>query len=79
MSLSHVLVTTDGVLNWMIGFIAPYTFTQFGTTDNYRAVAILHTLEFTVGHAFGFSVFTSRVLATELKQSYCHFISHVTA
>jgi hypothetical protein len=35
--LSRVLVCMDGVLDWMIGFIAPYTITQFGTTiQHYR-------------------------------------------
>jgi hypothetical protein len=41
------------------------TFTQFGTTGNYRAIAILHTLQFTVVQARGFSVFPSRILATD--------------
>jgi hypothetical protein len=53
------------VLDWMIGFIASYTF----TTRNYRqysAIAILHTLLFTVTQPLGFSVFTSRILATDL-------------
>jgi hypothetical protein len=27
----------------VIGCIAPYTFTQLGSTDNYSAIAILHT------------------------------------
>jgi hypothetical protein len=49
----------------MIGFIALYTFTQLGTTRNYGAVADLHTLRFTVTHALGYSVFTSRILATD--------------
>jgi hypothetical protein len=62
----------------MNGFIDTYTFTQFGTTGNYSAIAILHTLEFTVAHALGFSVFTSRILATDLSQSHYHFNSHMT-
>jgi hypothetical protein len=33
--------------------------------------------QFTVVHALGFSVFTSRILATDLSQSYCHLKSHV--
>jgi hypothetical protein len=41
-------------------------FTQLGTTGNYSAIADLHTLQFTVTHALGFSVFTSRILATDL-------------
>jgi hypothetical protein len=41
--LSSVGVTTDGVLDWMIGFI--YTkYTALGTTGNYSAIADLHTL-----------------------------------
>jgi hypothetical protein len=28
--LSHVVVTIDGVLDWMIGFIVPYTLTHSG-------------------------------------------------
>jgi hypothetical protein len=49
-------------LDWMIGFIA---------------IAVLHTFQFTVTHALGFSVFTSRILATELQQSRCHFKSQM--
>jgi hypothetical protein len=64
------------VLEWIIGFIAPYAFT---TRDyrQYSAISILHTFQFTVTHALGFSVFTSRLLATGLSQSHCHFKSHV--
>jgi hypothetical protein len=39
------------------------------TARNYRqcsTIAILHTLQFTVTHALGSSVFTSRILATDL-------------
>jgi hypothetical protein len=53
------------VLDSMIGFIAPYTF----TTRDYRqhsATADLHTLQFTVTYALGFSVFPSRILATDV-------------
>jgi hypothetical protein len=32
----------------------------------YSAIAIIHTLQFTVTHALGFSAFTSRILATDL-------------
>jgi hypothetical protein len=49
------------------------------TTQDYRqysAIADLHTLQFTVIHALGFSVFTSRILATDY-QSYCNFKSYV--
>jgi hypothetical protein len=43
----------------------------------YSAIALLHTLQFTVTHAQGVSVFTSCILATDLSQSHCDFISHM--
>jgi hypothetical protein len=60
----------------MIGFIDTL-YTLLGTTGNYSAIANLHTSQFTVTHALGFSVFTSRILTTDLSQSHCHFISHM--
>jgi hypothetical protein len=36
-------------------------------TLNYNAIAILHTFQLTVAHALGFSVSTSRLLATDLN------------
>jgi hypothetical protein len=62
-------------LDWVIGFIAPYTFT---TRDyrQYSTIAILHIFQFTVPNVLGFSVFTSRILATDLSQSHCNFNSH---
>jgi hypothetical protein len=56
---------TRRVSDWMIGFIALY---KFATTDyrQYRAIAILHNLQFTVAHALGFLVFISRFLETDL-------------
>jgi hypothetical protein len=52
------------VLDWMIEF----TDTLFTTRDyrQYSAIVDLHTLQFTVTHALGLSVFTSRILATDL-------------
>jgi hypothetical protein len=52
-------------------------FTKLGTIGNYSAVADLHTLQFTVTHALRFSVFTSRILATDLSQSHCNFKSYM--
>jgi hypothetical protein len=60
----------------MIGFTAPYTFTQFGTTRN-TALSLSTFFQFTVAHALGFSVCTSRILATDLSQSHCYFKSHM--
>jgi hypothetical protein len=59
----------SGLDDW----IDTYTFTQFGTTGNYSANAILHTLQSTATHALGFSVFISRILATDLSRSHCNF------
>jgi hypothetical protein len=49
----------------MIGFIDT-SYMPLGTTGNYSALADLHDLEFTVAQTLGFSVFTSRILATDL-------------
>jgi hypothetical protein len=49
----------------MIGFIDTL-YIQVGTTCNYSAIADLHTLQFNVTHALGFSVFARRLLATDL-------------
>jgi hypothetical protein len=45
--------------------------TRFGLDDwkdyrQYGAVVDLHTLQFTLTHALGFSVFTSLILATDI-------------
>jgi hypothetical protein len=59
-----------------LDLLTPYTF----TTRDYRqfsATADLHTLQFTVAHTLGFSVFTSRFLAMDLSQFHCHFKSHI--
>jgi hypothetical protein len=48
----------------MTGFIDTL-YIQLGITRNYSAIADLHTLQFTITHALGFSVFTSRILATD--------------
>jgi hypothetical protein len=54
----------------MIGLID----TLFTISFNYKyhsSIADLQNLQFTVAHALGFSVFTSRLLVKELKQSHC--------
>jgi hypothetical protein len=73
---SRVLVTAEGVLDWMIRFIDTL-FTQLGTTGNYSAIADLHTLQFTVTYELGISVFTIRIMVTDLSQSHCHFKLHM--
>jgi hypothetical protein len=49
----------------MIGFIDT-VYMPLGTKGSYSAIADLHTLQFTVTHALGFSFFTSRILAMDL-------------
>jgi hypothetical protein len=68
--------TGSGLDDWI------YCTLYIHTTLDYRqhsAIGILHTFQFTVTHAVGFSVFTSRILATDLLQSHCNFKSHFTA
>jgi hypothetical protein len=60
----------------MIGCIVPYTFTTRDYRE-YSAIPILHTFQFTVTYALGFSVFTSRIQATDLSQSHCNITSHM--
>jgi hypothetical protein len=50
----------------MIGFIST-SVTLYLNYNQYSAIADLHTFQFTVSHALGFSVFTSRLLATDLN------------
>jgi hypothetical protein len=42
-----------------------------------RRYRYCHTFQFTVTFTLGFSDFTSRISATELQLSHCHFESHV--
>jgi hypothetical protein len=50
----------------MIGFISTLV-TSFLNHTYYRAVADLHTFQFTVAYAIGLSVFTSLLLTTDLN------------
>jgi hypothetical protein len=50
----------------MIGFIGTSA-TSSLNYNQYSAIADLHTFQFTVAHALGFSVFTSCILATYLN------------
>jgi hypothetical protein len=61
------------VLDSMIGFLAAYTFAQFGATGNYSDIAF----KFIVVRALCISVFASRLLETDSSQSLCDFKSHV--
>jgi hypothetical protein len=54
------------ILDWMTGFIDTL-FTQLGTTGNYSVTTDLYALQFKVTHALGFSVFISRILATDFN------------
>jgi hypothetical protein len=50
----------------MIGFVST-SVTVSLNYNRYSAIDDLHNLQFTVAHALGFSVFTSRLLATDLN------------
>jgi hypothetical protein len=64
-------------LDFMIAFIYRF-YTPLGTTGNYSVIAVIqHTLKFTVTHTLVYSVFTSRILATDLSKSHCNFKSHI--
>jgi hypothetical protein len=63
--LLHVGVTIDGVFDCMIGFIDTF-YTVLATTGNIALLVIYTLLQFTVTHALGFSVFTSRILVTDV-------------
>jgi hypothetical protein len=59
------------VLVRMIGFISTLVTHSLLITfkyRQYRAIADLHTFLFTVAHALGFFVSTSRLLATDITQ-----------
>jgi hypothetical protein len=59
----------------MVGFI--YTlFTHYRNYRQYSAIADLHTLQFIVTHALGFSAFTSLIQATDFIR-VCHFKSYM--
>jgi hypothetical protein len=59
------LVTVRRGLDRMIGFIGTL-YVSLRSTLKYSAIADLHTLQFTVTHTLVSSVFTSRILATDL-------------
>jgi DNA-binding transcriptional MerR regulator len=50
---------------WMVGFIA--LIHRTGNYRQYSAMADLHTLQFTVTQALGFSVLSIRILATDFN------------
>jgi hypothetical protein len=58
------LTNNNGFWIVWLDLLIPYTI----------SIADLHNLEFTVTHALRFSVFTSRLLVPELKQSHCEWI-----
>jgi hypothetical protein len=68
--LSHVGVVAwliRRVLCWLIGWIAPYTFTQLGTAGN-TVLSPIYTLYTVHCYTLGFSGFTSCVLSMDLSQ-----------
>jgi hypothetical protein len=67
------ITTIDGVWIGWLDLLTHYA-NQRRTYKQWSAIADLHNLQFTVTHAKRFSVFTNRILVTELKQSHCDWI-----
>jgi hypothetical protein len=65
--------TGFGLNDWINCILYIHTFPDY---KQYSAITILHTFKFTVTHTLGFSVFTSRILATDFSQPHYHFKSH---
>jgi hypothetical protein len=65
-----VIVTNITGSRWLIGFTG-ISVTISLNYNYYSVIADLQNVQFTVTHALRFSVFTSRLLETELKQSHC--------
>jgi hypothetical protein len=61
----------------MIGFIDTLYIHTFRDYRQYSAISILQTSQLTVTHTLGFSVFSSRILATDLWKSHCNLKSHM--
>jgi hypothetical protein len=75
MSLVGAIYKTGfGLDDWIYCTLYIHTVRDY---RKYRAIAILYSLQFTTPHALGFSVLTSRILATDLLQSDCNFKSHL--
>jgi hypothetical protein len=72
--LSLLLVTLDGFwIDWLD--LLHLIHSQVGTTGS-TALSLFYTLfQFTVRHALGIAICTSRILETDLSQSRCNFKS----
>jgi hypothetical protein len=57
--------------DWIYCSLYIYTFRDYRQLQRYR-----YSTHFQFTHALGFSVFTCRILATDLAQSHLHFNSH---
>jgi hypothetical protein len=64
-------------MRWMIGFMNTLYIHTTRDCRHYSAIADLHAFQFIVTQELGFSVFRSRILATDLLQSSCNFKSHM--
>jgi hypothetical protein len=66
-------LTYSSVLDWMFGFIDTL-YTPLGTTGNYSAIAVLHTLQFAVTHTSVLSL-----LHSPLVVSWQRIKSHINS
>jgi hypothetical protein len=62
------VINTNGGSGWIIGFIGEFLIHSYnsGLQAITVATADFLTLQFTIAHALGFSVSTSRILATDI-------------
>jgi hypothetical protein len=71
-----LIVTVSLLDDWIYWELYIHTVRDYRQLERYRYST---HFQFTVAHALGFSVFTSRILTTDLSQSHCHVNSHITS
>jgi hypothetical protein len=69
-----LIIKGSGLDDWTYWHLYIYTVRDYRQLQRYRYST---HFQYTVAHALGFSVFTSRIPATDLSQSHCNFKSHV--
>jgi hypothetical protein len=75
--LSRVVLFRDLHDGFQIRWLDLLTLIHSQSSRLQAITALSLFLQLTVTHGLGFSVFTSRILATDLSQSHCHCSTHV--
>jgi hypothetical protein len=76
-TLRGLCVTYRRVLDGWLDLLTPSYIHKSRNYRQYSTIAIWHTFQFTVTHALAFSVFTSRIMETDLQQPHSNFKSHM--